>query len=68
MLSEMLSFPKLQFLLSNLISTYLSVKSKFKTVTNFGDIEGNNIDISAGLPPTSASRIYETFFENFFVT
>jgi len=62
MLSEMLLFPKLQFLLPNLISTYLRVKSKFKTVSSFDDIEGNNIDISAGFPPTSVSLISKTFF------
>ena len=65
MLSEMLLFPKLQFLLSKPISTYLPVKSKFKTVSSFGDIEGNNIDISAGFPPTSVPRISKTFFKTF---
>ena len=65
MLSEMLSFPKLQFLLSNLISTYLPVKSKFKLVSSFAAIEGNNIDISARFPPASVPHISKTFLKNF---
>jgi hypothetical protein len=48
MLSEMVLFLKSQFPHSNLISIYLRVKSKFKTVSSFSDTEGNNIDISTG--------------------
>jgi hypothetical protein len=58
-------FRKLQFLLFNRISTYLPVKSKLKSVSIFGDIEGNNIDISADFPPTSLPRIYKSFFKTF---
>jgi hypothetical protein len=68
MFPEMLLFPKSQFLLFNLVSTYLPVKSKFKTLSSFGGTEGNNIDISAGFfPPNSLPRVSQTFFTTFFL-